>query len=78
MTLLTEQIGQDNERRCDAKCYNAKHPSCDCVCGGKNHGAGLDRAMDNVREIFLAAMPNNVDPEIRNMLEQEQRQPRLF
>lgn len=38
--------------RCDAKCYNAKHPTCDCICGGKNHGAGFQKAMDNTRELF--------------------------
>jgi hypothetical protein len=27
--------------RCDARCYNAKHPKCDCVCGGVNHGRGF-------------------------------------
>lgn len=26
--------------RCDARCYNAKHPECDCICGGANHGKG--------------------------------------
>lgn len=36
--------------RCDAKCYDAKHPNCDCICGGKNHGAGKQVAMDNTRE----------------------------
>ena len=33
--------------RCDAKCYNAKDPVCDCVCGGHNHGAGFKQAQDN-------------------------------
>lgn len=37
--------------RCDAKCYEAKHPHCDCVCGGKNHGAGLQQATENTREL---------------------------
>lgn len=39
------------EGRCDAKCYNARHPDCHCICGGKNHGAGLDQAIDNTREL---------------------------
>lgn len=25
---------------CTAKCRNATGPSCDCSCGGANHGAG--------------------------------------
>jgi hypothetical protein len=37
--------------RCDAKCYNAKEPGCTCVCGGRNHGAGLEKATDNTREM---------------------------
>lgn len=26
--------------KCDARCVNAKGHSCECSCGGKNHGAG--------------------------------------
>lgn len=37
--------------RCDAKCYNATSPVCDCICGGKNHGAGLQQATENTREL---------------------------
>lgn len=36
--------------RCDAKCYEAHEPTCTCVCGGANHGAGYQRAADNTRE----------------------------
>ncbi|MDB5910628.1 MAG: hypothetical protein JWP34_4742 [Massilia sp.] len=35
--------------RCDAHCYNAKEKECDCICGGANHGAGLERAIENVQ-----------------------------
>lgn len=35
--------------RCDAKCYEAEHPECDCICGGANHGAGRDQAVANIR-----------------------------
>ena len=27
--------------RCDARCHEAKKPECDCVCGGRYHGALL-------------------------------------
>lgn len=37
--------------RCDANCYNATGPKCDCVCGGRNHGVGLDKARENTREL---------------------------
>lgn len=37
--------------RCDAKCYNATDAKCDCICGGRNHGAGKQQAMDNTRQM---------------------------
>lgn len=39
------------EGRCDAKCYNAKSEHCDCICGGLNHGAGRQAAIDNTRRL---------------------------
>ena len=50
MTLIT-QGDSDGERRCDARCYNAKSESCDCVWGGRNHGAGAVQAMENTKEL---------------------------
>lgn len=44
MTKLIAPGGALGDRRCDAKCYDAETPGCDCVCGGTNHGAGLGRA----------------------------------
>jgi hypothetical protein len=43
---------------CNANCYNAKPPSelhphtrgkafCKCICAGRNHAAGLNRALNN-------------------------------
>jgi hypothetical protein len=37
--------------RCDAKCYNAQFQQCVCVCGGLNHGAGLNAAKDNTTKL---------------------------
>lgn len=31
--------------RCDARCYNAKGKKCNCVCGGVNHGKGINEAI---------------------------------
>lgn len=31
--------------RCDARCYDAKHAKCHCICEGFNHGAGKEKAM---------------------------------
>lgn len=42
----------EGTRRCDAKCYNADHPDCDCICGGRNHGAGLNKAIEKNKEQF--------------------------
>lgn len=53
MVLLSQKIGQDATRRCDARCYNAKGGQCDCICGGKNHCAGFEKALANVRDMFL-------------------------
>lgn len=46
--------------RCDAKCYDAKHPDCDCICGGKNHGVGLKAGLDNnERQFFGDTLQNH-------------------
>lgn len=37
--------------RCDAKCYDAQSLECDCICGGRNHGAGKDKAQENTHEL---------------------------
>ncbi|MGK7344991.1 MAG: hypothetical protein ACNS63_04205 [Candidatus Nitrospinota bacterium M3_3B_026] len=36
--------------RCDARCHDATTAHCNCVCGGMNHGAGAERALENTRE----------------------------
>lgn len=50
-TLIAVYNSEGLVGRCDAKCYNAKHPDCECVCGGANHGAGFDQARDNTEEM---------------------------
>lgn len=48
-TLIT--VGDNyGSRRCDAKCYDAESSECDCVCNGRNHGAGLQQAQENVKQ----------------------------
>lgn len=52
MTTLISAANSDGEYgRCDAKCYNAQGGDCECVCGGRNHGAGLRKAIQNTREL---------------------------
>jgi hypothetical protein len=50
--------------RCDARCYNAKQPHCDCVCHGKNHGQGIQIAAQNAlkdaAEWLEAAQPDDI------------------
>jgi hypothetical protein len=57
MTVLIAVTGGDGEAlgQCDARCYNAKHRRCKCVCSGRNHGQGLDRALDNTATMDLTA-----------------------
>jgi len=45
--------------RCDAKCYEAVNPVCDCICGGLNHGAGLKKAIGNT-EALTQEMAENL------------------
>lgn len=47
MATLMIVGNSEEKRRCDAKCYNAKHPKCECCCGGRNHGIGLKQALEN-------------------------------
>ena len=47
MTLVSMRNSERVIGRCDAKCYDATGPECTCVCGGKNHRAGLKGAINN-------------------------------
>lgn len=39
--------------RCDARCHGATSPACDCICGGRLHGVGADRAIErNTRDLL--------------------------
>jgi len=55
MTTLLAVYGSDGLiGRCDAKCYEATHPECACICGGCNHGVGRSRAIAQTRQQALA------------------------
>ena len=49
-TLIATYNSEGCTGRCDAKCYAATTGSCDCICGGLNHGAGVEQATENTRE----------------------------
>lgn len=55
-TLISQISSSGGRRRCDARCYNAKHDKCTCICGGLNHGKGLQQAIDNTKEIAEAML----------------------
>jgi hypothetical protein len=50
-TLISYQSSGGDQGRCDAKCYDAHEDECDCICGGRNHSAGKEQALDNTREL---------------------------
>ena len=45
--------------RCDAKCYEAHEPECNCVCGGRNRGAGLNKEISNTRDMAIEQIKEN-------------------
>ena len=56
-TLISFSSSSGQQGRCDAKCYDAKESECDCICGGRNHGAGSEAGrlwQDGATAIFLA------------------------
>lgn len=59
MTTLIEMSNNDGlVGRCDAKCYNASKPECNCICGGKNHGVGKGQALENTKRIAEEQIAN--------------------
>ena len=50
-TLIAVYNSEGCQGRCDARCYEAISSECDCICGGRNHGVGLDQAANNTREL---------------------------
>ena len=53
-TLIAAYNSDSCLGRCDAKCYNATEPECTCICGGRNHGAGRNQAIENTAELAEA------------------------
>ena len=76
MTLIHVGNSGGTVGRCDAKCYDAKGPDCDCVCGGRNHGQGLARSIDNAREQFADILAEH--PEAKPWLDSDIFQQSLF
>lgn len=49
MTLIEAYISGVMIGRCDERCYDAQDDKCHCICGGANHGVGIERAIQNTR-----------------------------
>lgn len=59
-TLIESRSSNSSPRRCDARCYNGKKTKCRCICGGRNHGQGLERSIRRtVEEIFPEIMKSD-------------------
>jgi len=49
VTLMSFYTSEGCIGRCDAKCYQAHQPVCHCICGGANHGVGVQQATEHTR-----------------------------
>ena len=50
MTTVLSVGNSEGERRCDARCHDAgPFTDCDCVCGGRYHGAGQTQVLERVQ-----------------------------
>lgn len=39
-------------RSCSSSCYNATGDKCVCCCGGRNHGVGLEAALEKNEDLL--------------------------
>lgn len=66
-TLMQWSNSEGIQGRCDAKCHEATHPECVCICGGVFHGrahtaGGLRDAVDTYwDDVFAAARMKAAD-----------------
>jgi hypothetical protein len=49
-TLIAVYTSEGCIGRCDARCHDAHEPDCDCICAGRNHGAGREQAIINTQQ----------------------------
>lgn len=61
-TLISIHTSDGLVSRCDSRCYSAKNPVCHCIaCGGRNHGKGLQQALENTREIVEKGLGESLE-----------------
>lgn len=77
-TLITVSNSSGVVGRCDAKCHDATHPVCDCVCGGANHGVGSKQALTNTKGMALDQIEAAHGKDARAEFEQAVLQPALL
>lgn len=56
MTTIMSIGNSEGTRRCDARCHDATSQECDCICGGRYHGKGTDRALDEMNDDMRAGV----------------------
>ena len=50
-TLLALYLGNSLVGRCDINCFGGDDSRCECVCGGLNHGVGIEQAVEQTRRM---------------------------
>ena len=45
------EVTVDGQAGLSERGTNAEGGQCDCICGGRNHGAGVRQAVENTREL---------------------------
>ncbi len=55
--------------KCDGRCVNAQGPTCDCPCGGENHGTGLAGYVERTREEHVVLHPPDLQSALRRAAE---------
>jgi hypothetical protein len=80
VTLIAVYNSEGCVGRCDSRCYSAKDADCSCVCGGRNHGKGLDQATENTRDYAARIVAENhrQHPGARVSLDPQDEQADLF
>lgn len=67
--LLTIRSAGSVVQSCDARCYDAEHDACKCVCGGESHGVGLEQATANARRMWAVWVDRAIRGEVGDAFE---------
>ena len=54
MTLIVQRNDEGKiTRRCDARCHDAKHDWCECICKGTYHGISNNQAWGILQRFYV-------------------------